>query len=677
MDMNELLKEYNVELDEKKQELCCELQHPLLINGTTGSGKTFLLLARNAYLMKVEEVEPSAILNIVHDPAIAKRMAKDYRYLYCDDERMPSFVDMHSFAYRIIRFHDKMIQRESCKAYRDMEKVVRRLIKDMFAMELTGVQLRRLMQQISTCRTMMMSEREIASISFEGIDFPAFLKAYDKFKNERNIYDQDDILCECARILMSTPAVLQTFSSRYQYVHIDDAQELSFVAHVIIKLLFSSDCQMMMLADRDQCLDFDKAAYPQALDSFSEAYVQARIEQLEGNWRNNQTINALANEFYYKNETAMSCSSEETCEVKFKGFAQLERMYEYAMRMVVEDESDIAFLYRDGAMAMPLVELFMQHQVPFHLHGSVKKFLQEPVVKDLCNIIELLIDPKDMRAFYEVYEKLGFDISKKVLLEVAQRLRDDEHVDVYQAMMESSYRAAGKKKLAASMENIRTASTLETHTMITFILDKLGYRARLLKANILMNDSNLLALRVIAARYSDPAQFLNRLREMGEFLCEPISRIQIRSVASARGMEFSRVALLDCLGSTFPKAGLQEEELQLERRLFFTGITRAKHQLEFFTSKRCDVTRLEISPFIYELHAPKEEEAKVAGERPVAQPKKLREGGLRRGMRITHATLGEGRIMKISEGMMQVQFQTESKTLNIHHCIMNELIDLV
>ena len=51
MDMNELLKEYNVELDEKKQELCCELQHPLLINGTTGSGKTFLLLARNAYLM--------------------------------------------------------------------------------------------------------------------------------------------------------------------------------------------------------------------------------------------------------------------------------------------------------------------------------------------------------------------------------------------------------------------------------------------------------------------------------------------------------------------------------------------------------------------------------------------------------------------------------------------------
>lgn len=675
MDIKELWKEYNITLDDKKQELVSELQHPLLINGTTGSGKTFLLLARNAYLMKVEEVSPTAILNLVHDPAIAKRVAKDYRYLYCDDEQMPSFVDMHSFAYRVIRFHDKTMQRESCKAYRDMEKVIRRLVKDMFALELTGLQLRRLQRQISTCRSMMMSEREIAAINFEGMDFPAFMKAYAKFKNDRNIYDQDDILCECARILMSTPAVLQTFAARYQYVHIDDAQELSFAAHVIIKLLFSSDAQLMMLADRDQCLDLDKAAYPQALDSFADTYMEARIERLEGNWRNNQTITALANEFLYKQEAGMQCSSEETCEVKFKGFAQLERMYEYALRMVVEDESDIAFLYHDAAMAMPLLELFMQHQVPFHFHGSVKKFLQEPLVKDLCNIIELLIDPKDMRAFYEVYEKLGFDISKKVLLEVAERLRDDESVDVYQAMMESSYRAAGKKKLAASMENIRMASTLETHTMITFIMDKLGYRARLLKANILMSESSLLALRVIAARYHDPAQFLNRLCEMGEFLCEPVSRIQLRSVASARGMEFSRVALLDCLGSTFPRAGLQEEELQLERRLFFTGITRAKHQLEFFTSKRCDLTRLEISPFLYELHAPKEEEAKSAGERPVPQPKKLKENNLKRGMCIRHATLGEGRIVKISEGMMHVQFTSELKILNIRHCITNELID--
>ena len=84
---------------------------------------------------------------------------------------------------------------------------------------------------------------------------------------------------------------------------------------------------------------------------------------------------------------------------------------------------------------------------------------------------------------------------------------------------------------------------------------------------------------------------------------------------------------------------------------------------------------MEISPFLYELHAPKEEEAKSAGERPVPQPKKLKENNLKRGMCIRHATLGEGRIVKISEGMMHVQFTSELKILNIRHCITNELID--
>ncbi len=73
---------------------------------------------------------------------------KEYRYAYCDDDLMPSFVDMHSFAYRIIRIYDKTIQNESFKAYRDMEKDIRRLAKEMFALELRGVTLQRLMRQI-------------------------------------------------------------------------------------------------------------------------------------------------------------------------------------------------------------------------------------------------------------------------------------------------------------------------------------------------------------------------------------------------------------------------------------------------------------------------------------------------------------------------------------------------
>ena len=56
------------------------------------------------------------------------------------------------------------------------------------------------------------------------------------------------------------------------------------------------------------------------------------------------------------------------------------------------------------------------------------------------------------------------------------------------------------------------------------------------------------------------------------------------------------------------------------------------------------MTRLEISPFIYEIHAPKEDEVKESGATAAVQPKKLKEGDLKRGMRIKHTSLGEGRI---------------------------------
>lgn len=677
MSMQEFLEEYNIQLDALRQELLQDTTHPMLIEGKAGSGKTFLFLARNAYLIKSELAQSDEILNLVYDAQAARRMAKDYRYRYCDDDIMPSFVDIHSFAYRIIRFYDKRIGKESFKAYRDMEKVIRKLVKDMFALELTTQELQRLQRKISYCKNMMLPEREIAKIEVAGMDFLAFLKAYDKFKEQRKIYDQDDILCESVSILMNHAEILEVYQRRYQFLHVDEAQELSFVAHLLVKLL-SGGMQIVLFADRDQCLGLQRSAFMDALDTFATTYTDARLAVLEGNYRNNKTIAETANSFMYKEGQGLSWANEEDCTIRYKGFAELSKLYEYGLKKVIEDESDIAFLYHDAAIAIPLVEEFMKHHVPFTFSGSVKKFLQEPLVKDICNFIELFIDARDMRAFYEVYDKMGLEISNRVLLEVSDRLAKDDNVDIYQALMESSYRVSGKKKLAASMENIRMASTLPTLKMIDFTLEKLGYRARLLKHNILMSHSSLLAIKILAQRYDDPAAFLHRLREMGEFQCEPVSRIHIRSIASAKGMEFTRVCLMDCLASTFPRPSLQEEETNEERRMFYVGMTRAKSQLEFFTSKRCFQTRLEISPFIYEVHGAgaEEEQSQQTAIATTPQPKKLKETSLRRGMRIVHATLGEGKILRISEGMMNVQFQSESKTLNIRHCISNKLIDL-
>ena len=48
----EFLEEYDLKLDEQQVALLTLQQHPMLVKGKSGSGKTFLFLSRIAYLLK-------------------------------------------------------------------------------------------------------------------------------------------------------------------------------------------------------------------------------------------------------------------------------------------------------------------------------------------------------------------------------------------------------------------------------------------------------------------------------------------------------------------------------------------------------------------------------------------------------------------------------------------------
>lgn len=679
----EFMEEYQLKLDEQQMQLLQVQHHPILVNGKSGSGKTFLFLSRIAYLLKSEAAKKEEMLNIVYDKQLAKEMTKQYRYHFGDDGEIPTFTDIYSFAYSLIRRHCEANGKSLRKAYRDMSSVVRRLCKDMFDISLNREQCSEVMVKISECRNLMMPEKQIAEVTIAecmAVDFLALYKEFAKFKDKKGIYDYDDILATATELLVKDNALLEYAAKRCHFLHIDDAQELSFLAHMLVKMISSSTQEVFFCADMDVAIAKQRAAYPQALEAFLQTYTNGEICSRSNDYRNNATITAACNRFFYKQQEGLQSVSQEICDLKFKGFADLSKLYAYALKKVEEDEGETAFLYHDFAMAVPLIELFKEKGISFSFQGSMKHFLQDSFVRDMWNFIELLIDPRDMRAFYEVYEAMGLDISKRVLLEVSERLKADETVDVYQALMESSYKLAGKKKLASLMERIRMAENKSTLDMIIFIKEKMGYKEYLRKHGISMNAPTILAFETLAQRYIDPDEFLYKLGTLKEFQGEPVSRITIGSLEDVKGREFDRVCMLDCIRHILPKSEDDDEE----RKLFYHGMTRAKHELEFFASKRCTTHRLEISPFLYELHDTMEEEKKTESSEQnndtsiatAPTNKKLRLTSLKRGVRIRHVQLGEGKIMKIADGMMHVRFDNGLKQMNMKLCIANKLIEL-
>lgn len=674
MDIEVFLQGNNLETMEQMESILQESRFPMVVKGNSGSGKTLRFLTRIAYLLDSGTAKDSNMLNLVYDASAVRRMNKKYAQLF-GDKHHPLFVDMFSFCYKIVAFYDVNNGHAERKVYRDMEKAVRRILNDTFKVQMKKQDIIRLLQKMNESKNLMLSEKDISEITFPGIDFPAFYNTYEKFKKNKKIYDQGDIIHEALHILMYDSEIVELYRQRFQFFNIDDAQELSYAAHMILRVLQAQKASLCAYMDESQYIDIDNSAYPEAFDMWEEYYGGVEIITLEENHRMNKTISALAGKFLNDDENSIKSANEEECEIKYKGFSEWKKMFDYALRMVRESDEEIAFLYREEAFAVPLIEVFKTNQVAINVHCNVKKFLLHPVVKDLSNFVALFSNPRNMRAFFEIHDKMGLDMSNRILLEIDERVKNDENADVYQAVMESGYKSAGRKKLASFMEDIRFISTQSTFDMMQYVLEKLDYLNYMKGQGIDSNDASLLSVQVLADRYSDPEEFLNVLAGLMELESDEDSNIIVSDIFASKGRQYSRVCILDCFASVYPKPAKNEDEVKAERNLFYVAMTRAMNQLEFFTSKRCYQARLEISPFVYELHGKSDEQPQKNSNRNISR--KLKENDIKRGVKISHTTLGVGKVMKVKDGMMQVQFAEENKMLNVKLCVTNKLIEIV
>lgn len=336
MNENEFLEVHALQIGEEKAGLLQKQDCAMLVSGKTGSGKTFLLLSRNAFLLESGQAKRDTILNILYDQELARDTKETYQRVFGKKMEMPVFTSIHNFAYQLLKEHDILEEKETWKAYWDTGSIIRKLVKTMYTRDFSRDEIRAIRTTISNCINEMLSDDAIDKVQMENIDFPAIFREYQKAKNKRMIYDYDDVLKEAVEMLARDEQYLQTIRNRYAFLHIDDAQELSFVSHMLIKIIKGEDTEVVFFADQDLSVGTERSAFPQALQHLEESYPDLKRVELKGNYRNNKTITECINKFYYSEDNALVSANEETCEVKFKGFADLSKLYAYALKKAEE-----------------------------------------------------------------------------------------------------------------------------------------------------------------------------------------------------------------------------------------------------------------------------------------------------------------------------------------------------
>lgn len=626
MEWKEFETTFSVKLNQQQKEAVQSTKGPVLLLAVPGSGKTTVLVTRLGYMIYCKNIPPERILTVTYTVAATKDMSERFAVRFGEDmAKRLEFRTINGICARIIQYYGRRIGKTPFELVKDEKATTGMLIRicqDHGMGYPTESDLKNVRTLITYIKNMMLNEEELQKLEEESdIRIAGIYREYCRQMREQKLMDYDDQMLYAYNMLRKDPGVLAYFQNRYPYICVDEAQDTSKIQHAIIALLAAGTGNLFMVGDEDQSIYGFRAAYPEALLSFEKKHSGAKVLLMEENFRSNAKIVEAADKFIQKNtlrhEKHMRAAREAGADIREISLKSRKAQYVYLMKaaqkcttgmagMSGSEEhrgradasvTETAVLYRDNECAIPLIDLLERKNIPYRMRNADLSFFTHRTVLDVQNIIRFAMDPKDTELFMQIYYRLKLFFNKKDALRYAQ-ISQEKDMEVLDAALKygnlEKYQEDNIRNLKRQMVRILNMPGDEA---VNQILTYMGYQDYLKKMG--MNANKLETVKLIGSRVESPEKLLERLEELRTIIQEKVSDKDcpfiLSTMHASKGLEYDTVYLLDVMDGILPEKVLanprtaSKEELETyeeERRLFYVGVTRAKNQLNVFTTNK-------------------------------------------------------------------------------------------
>lgn len=626
MEWKEFETTFSVKLNQQQKEAVQSTKGPVLLLAVPGSGKTTVLVTRLGYMIYCKNILPESILTVTYTVAATKDMSERFAVRFGEDmAKRLEFRTINGICARIIQYYGRRIGKTPFELVKDEKATTGMLIRicqDHGMGYPTESDLKNVRTLITYIKNMMLNEEELQKLEEESdIRIAGIYREYCRQMREQKLMDYDDQMLYAYNILRKDPGVLAYFQNRYPYICVDEAQDTSKIQHAIIALLADGTGNLFMVGDEDQSIYGFRAAYPEALLSFEKKHPGAKVLLMEENFRSNAKIVEAADKFIQKNtlrhEKHMRAAREAGADIREISLKSRKAQYVYLMKAAQEcttgmagmsgseehrgradaSVTETAVLYRDNECAIPLIDLLERKNIPYRMRNADLSFFTHRTVLDVQNIIRFAMDPKDTELFMQIYYRLKLFFNKKDALRYAQ-ISQEKDMEVLDAALKygnlEKYQEDNIRNLKRQMVRILNMPGDEA---VNQILTYMGYQDYLKKMG--MNANKLETVKLIGSRVESPEKLLERLEELRTIIQEKVSDKDcpfiLSTMHASKGLEYDTVYLLDVMDGILPEKVLanprtaSKEELETyeeERRLFYVGVTRAKNQLNVFTTNK-------------------------------------------------------------------------------------------
>lgn len=459
-------------LDEFQQSAVKNKEKQLLIVAGPGSGKTTVLTQRIAYMISELGIPAQNFLAITFTRRATQEMRERLGKLLSEKANSINIHTFHSLCFSLLKEnYEKAGLNENFIVMSEQEK---ELCKDVQVLE--------------------------KALSF------------------------DELIETGVKLLTENEDILKTCRERFQYVSVDEYQDIDENQYKLIRLLVPQDGNIFVIGDPNQAIYGFRGGDAKFFNNFTQDYPQTKMINLKNNYRSTNSIVDASNQMidcfniisvYDKPHEKITIHTAPTdkAEAEFAA-STIENLIGGHSFFSIDSErtagqdcnysfSDFAILYRTSAQLPPVIEALKRTGMPF--------------VK-LSN--DLLCEKKSVR-------------------DMLDKLNDVESLNVQLAGLQEEFR----------------------EKIDDYIFD---YLIKL------------------ADRCSDKNEFIHEVSLLSEAdtLDKRADRITLMTLHSSKGLEFKCVFIIGLENEILPLYRAKTaEKIEEERRLLYVGMTRAKERL--------------------------------------------------------------------------------------------------
>lgn len=564
---------------------------PALVVAGPGSGKTRVLTYRVAYLIQELKVPELNILCVTFTNKASGEIKNRVNNLLAGKAELPWSGTFHSICARILRkdgLHVGIPPSYVIFDKDDQESLIKGIIKD-FGIDPKKFHPRAVSETISSAKSELISSSNYDSYA-HGYFQKTVAKIYPEYqKRLRNInaLDFDDLLFEVVNLFRGVPEELSKYHNMFKYILVDEYQDTNKAQYVLTKLLSQLTRNLFVVGDMSQAIYGFRGADFRNILNFQTDYPEAKIYNLEQNYRSTQNILDAATKLIKNNSTYIPLdlwtkNGEGEKLTVFTGNSDKDETGFVVDEIIFlmnkgTPYKNMAVLYRTNAQSRNIEESLLKNGIPYRIYGG-QRFYARKEIKDVIAFLRVVHNPKDSVSWERIINVPPKGIGQKSV----EKLKLNKW-DLSEIEMRSSI---------PIMDWIEKSATFSTLELMEKILEDTKYIDYLNDGSDEGEDriENIQELRSVASQFVNLDEFLENVALI-ESSSKPntndFNAVNLMTVHAAKGLEFPYVFLIGMEEGLFPHTQSLGElmELEEERRLCYVAITRAMSKLYLTNAK--------------------------------------------------------------------------------------------